>query len=151
MTTALPAHLGQFEIELKRMAQRRTIYTLIGIAAAAMVVTFGVGVANEQNAGSLSRGMTNFFNYPADMIGQAWAAGWDWPPLLVKHFPDLLATINMGLFSTFDGFIFAVILSCLASNNLMRNGAVVQATRRFLYLCRSFLELSLHSHSPYLM
>lgn len=151
MTTALPAHLGQFEIELKRLARRRTVYTLIGIAAAAMVVSFGVGVANEQNAGSFSRGMTNFFHYPADMIGEAWAAGWDWPPLLVKYFPELLATINMALFSTFVGFVFAIVLSCLASRNLMRNVAVVQATRRFLDLCRSFPELIIAMIFLYLM
>lgn len=141
MTTALPAQLARFEVDLKRMARQRAVYTLIAVAAAAAVVVFGVGVANESNAGSFGRGMTNFFKYPADMLSEAWAAGWDWPPLLAKYFPDLLSTINMALFSTFIGFLFAIVLSCVASTNLVRNQAVVYGVRRLLDLFRSFPEL----------
>ena len=150
-SVALPGHLQALEDRLHTLERQRAIYTLIGIAATALVVWFGIKVANEQNASPFSQGISKFFDYPADMIAEAWEAGWSWPPLLVKYFPELLATFNMALFSTFLGFCFAVILSCFASANLIKNPWVVQFVRRFLDITRSFPELVIAMIFLYLM
>ncbi len=147
----LPAHLMDVETELHRMARRRTTYTLLGLAAIALIFILGIGVANEYNAGSFWRGMANFWDYPADMIAEAWAAGWDWPPLLAKYFPELLSTVNMALFSTFIGFCGAIVLSCFASKNLIKNPAIVYGVRRAMDLMRSFPELVIAMIFLYLM
>lgn len=151
MAHALPAHLEYLEVNLHKLARTRALYSLIAIAAVAVIFTFGIGVANEYNAGSFWRGMANFWNYPVDMIGEAWEAGWDWPPLLAKYFPELLATFNMALFSTFIGFCGALILACFASKNLVRNQTVVYGVRRALDLMRSFPELVIAMIFLYLM
>lgn len=122
-------------------AGRRRIYTLIGIGAVALTVYAGVTVASDANATPFSHGIVKIFDYPIDMIAEAWASGWKWPDLVVKHIPDLLSTLNMALFSTFLGFCFAAVLACFASQNLIRNTMIVGTVRRILDLMRSFPEL----------
>ncbi|MEM9045010.1 MAG: phosphonate ABC transporter, permease protein PhnE [Pseudomonadota bacterium] len=150
-TNVLPAHLQQLELELHRSAKTRALYTMLGIGITALIVFFGVGIANEYNAGSFSRGMEQFFDYPFDMIADAWASGWKWWGLLIKHMPELFATINMALFSTFIGFVFALVLACFASANLIKNQSIVLFTRRALDLMRSFPELVIAMIFLYLM
>lgn len=150
-TSLLPAHLEQVEVNLKAMARQRVLYSLLGIGGTITVVVLGIGIAEDNNAGSFSRGIENFFNYPSDMISEAWEAGWNWPPLLGKYVPEMLATINMAFFSTFIGFIFAIVLSCFASKNLVKNQVIVQTTRRILDICRSFPEIVIAMIFLYLM
>lgn len=151
MSVVLPDHLRELEENLRALERQRFIYTLLGIGAVIFVVSFGVHVANEYNAGSFSRGISNFFDYPADMIGEAWEAGWAWWPLLIKHVPELISTFNMALFSTFIGFCCALVLSCFASSNLISNPWIVSFTRRMLDLFRSFPELVIAMIFLYLM
>lgn len=147
----LPGHLTELEARLRQLERQRFVYTLLGIGITALIVWFGVKVANEQNASPFSQGISRFFDYPMDMIGEAYEAGWAWPPLLLKYFPDLLATFNMALFSTFLGFCFAIVLSCFASANLIRSVWVVQLTRRVLDIARAFPELVIAMIFLYLM
>jgi phosphonate transport system permease protein len=147
----LPAHLSELEARLRQLERQRFLYTLLGIGVTALIVWVGVKVANEQNASPFSQGISKFFDYPLDMIGEAYQAGWNWPPLLLKHFPDLIATFNMALFSTLVGFCFATVLSCFASANLIRNPWVVQFTRRILDIARAFPELVVAMIFLYLM
>ena len=137
----LPAHLTQLEVELKNMARLRLIYSVIAIGITALIIITGVKVANDYNAGSFTRGIDNFFDYPADMISEAWEAGWSWWPLLIKHMPEMMSTINIALFSTFVSFCLALILACFASKNLVKNEWIVMVVRRILDLARSFPEL----------
>lgn len=151
MSITIPAHLSDLDTQLHRMGRQRAVYSLLLIGAACLIVVTGVGVANEYNAGSFSRGIDRFFDYPLDMFAEAWAAGWNWPPLLLTYTPDLLSTFNMALFSTFIGFCGAVVLSCFASKNLIRNQSVVYFTRRLMDITRSFPELIIAMVFLYLM
>lgn len=137
----LPSHLQQLEHNLKAMARQRMLYTFLAIGVVLLILYSGIDLANARNASSFWTGLPNIFKFPADMITEAYERGWDWFPLLGKHFPELLSTINMAFFSTFAGFCFAVILSCFASKNLVKNQWIVQTTRRMLDLFRSFPEL----------
>lgn len=150
-TVILPDHLEQLERNLKTLERQRLIYTVLGLVALVLVAWFGINVANEANASPFSSGIGKIFDYPIDMIREAWAAGWSWPPLLLKYFPELLATFNMALFSTFIGFCCALVLACLASTTLMPNPWVVQITRRSLDIMRSFPELVIAMVFLYLM
>lgn len=147
----LPAHLQQVEENLHRMARKRTLYTLIGILAVVAIVGSGVTVANEYNAGSFQRGIDNFFDYPVDMIREAFEKGWAFWPLLLKYLPDLILTFNMAVFSTVIGFVLAAALAFCASRNVVGNPVIVQTTRRFMDICRSFPELVIAMVFLYLM
>lgn len=147
----LPPHLQTVEDNLHAMARRRTIYTLISIAAVVAIVMSGVTVANEYNAGSFQRGIDNFFDYPVDMVTEAWEAGWSFWPTMASYVPDLLLTINMALFATVLSFVVSVPLAFVASRNVMGNGFVVMVVRRMLDLFRSFPELIIAMVFLYLM
>ena len=151
MPAVLPAHLEQLEINLKHMARLRAVYTTIFIAVTALVVVFGINLANELNASPFSQGFSKLFDYPIDMIAKAWEAGWSWWPLLLEYLPELVATFNMALFSTFVGFCFALVLACLASKNIVKNPIIVTVTRRFLDAARSFPELVIAAIFLFLM
>jgi len=140
-SAVLPDHLLVFEERLHQLERQRAIYTLLGIGITALIIWFGVNVANEANASPFSQGIAKIFDFPIDMVGEAWEAGWNWPPLLVKYLPELISTLNIAFFSTFLGFCFAIVLSCFASANLIKNPLIVQLVRRFLDIARSFPEL----------
>lgn len=151
MPAALPEHVQLIEKNLRKLNQIRAVYSAIGIGTTALVILSGVTVANNYNAGSFGRGIANFFDYPVDLFREAYAAGWSWFDLLFEYMPDLFSTINMALFSTGIGTIFAVLLSLFSSQNLIKNQLIVNSTRRFIDLCRSFPELVIAMIFLYLM
>lgn len=150
-TSSLPPHLIEIENQLNALARTRMIYTLIFIAAIVILTVTGVTMAEARNAGSFSRGIDNFFDYPVDLFVEAFETGWAWWGLLLKHLPELINTINLALFSTFLGFIFAVVLSLVASKNLIQSAFWVGFARRTLDIMRSFPELVIAMVFLYLM
>lgn len=151
MSAVLPQHIQQLEDNLHRMSRMRLLYSLLAIGITVFIVTSGITVANNYNAGSFSRGIQNFFDYPVDLFREAFEAGWSWFGLLLHYMPDLLSTINMALFSTSLGAVFAVILSVFSSKNLISNPYIVNSVRRLMDLCRSFPELVIAMIFLYLM
>lgn len=148
---SLPPHLLEIEKQLNNMARTRMLYTLIFLAAIVVLTVTGVTMAEARNAGSFARGIDNFFDYPVDLFREAFEAGWAWWPLLIKHLPELISTINLAIFSTFLGFVFAVVLSLVASKNLIQSAFWVAFARRTLDLMRSFPELVIAMIFLYLM
>ncbi|MEO0822129.1 MAG: phosphonate ABC transporter, permease protein PhnE [Pseudomonadota bacterium] len=152
MVAILPEHLGQLETELKRIQRRKTVYTVLGIAVAAAVALIGVDMANSANATPFSQGITKIFDFPLDMMAMSYELGFTrWLSRVVEFVPDLILTLNMALLSTLLGFIFAIVMACFASRNIMRNTAVVIFTRRLLDLFRSFPEIVIALIFLYLM
>lgn len=151
MSAVLPQHIQQLEDNLHRMSRMRMLYSGLAIGITLLIVTSGITVANNYNAGSFSRGIQNFFDYPVDLFREAFDAGWSWFGLLFHYMPDLLSTINMALFSTSVGALFAVILSVFSSKNLISNPYIVNSVRRLMDLCRSFPELVIAMIFLYLM
>lgn len=152
MTAILPQHLNSLEIELKTLQRRKTIYTLIGIATTALIVVFGIDMANNANATPFSDGFRKIFDFPRDMFSMAWELGFThWLSRVAQFFPDLLITINMALLATFLGFVTAMVLACFASQNLIRSKSVVFFTRRMLDFFRSFPEIVIALIFLYLM
>jgi len=151
MPEHLPKTLHTLEANLKKMARTRLIYSLLFIAFTVWIISTGVIIAEDSNAGSFQRGLDSFFDYPLDLFEEARDAGWGWPPLLVKHFPELLSTINMALFSTAVGFVFALVFAVFGSKNLVKNNTVVTVSRRCMDLFRSLPELVIAMIFLYLM
>ncbi len=152
MVAILPEHLVQLETELKRLQRRKTTYTVIGIALAAAVALIGIDMANSANATPFSQGIAKIFDFPLDMLAMSYELGFSrWLARVWEFAPDLVLTLNMALLSTLLGFVFAMIMACFASRNIMRNSAVVIVTRRLLDLFRSFPEIVIALVFLYLM
>ncbi|MEL6233011.1 MAG: phosphonate ABC transporter, permease protein PhnE [Pseudomonadota bacterium] len=152
MTAILPEHLSSLETELRSLQRRKTIYTMIGITVTALVVLFGIDMANTANATPFSQGIVKIFDFPIDMFVLSQELGFErWLSRVAEYVPDLILTLNMALLSTFLGFVTAVVLACFASQNIVRNKAVVTFTRRVMDLLRSFPEIVIALVFLYLM
>ena len=139
------------EKNLKAMAFKRLIYSFISILAILLLLSSGLIIAEENNAGSFQRGLNKFFDYPVDLFKEAFESGWNWYAYVLKYLPDLISTINMAFFSTLFGAIFALLLSLLASKNLIKNSYIVSFSRRTMDILRSFPELVIAMIFLYLM
>lgn len=139
------------EKNLKAMAFKRLIYSFISILAILFLLSSGLIIAEENNAGSFQRGLNKFFDYPVDLFKEAFESGWNWYAYVLKYLPDLISTINMAFFSTLFGAIFALLLSLLASKNLIKNSYIVSFSRRTMDILRSFPELVIAMIFLYLM
>ena len=139
------------EKNLKAMAFKRLIYSFISILAILFLLSSGLTIAEENNAGSFQRGLSKFFDYPVDLFKEAFESGWRWYAYVFKYLPDLISTINMAFFSTLFGAIFALLLSLFASKNLIKNQYIVTLSRRTMDILRSFPELVIAMIFLYLM
>ena len=152
MAHALPDHLFKLEEELHRLQRNKTIYTVLGIGITALIFIFGIDMANSANATPFSQGFRNLFAFPRDMIALSYELGFQkWASRFPEFIPALLNTINMALLSTFLGAIFAVVLACLGSANIVKNPWIVGFVRRMMDLFRSFPEIIIALFLLYLM
>lgn len=139
---------AQYEIA----ERRRRVYTGLLLILLVLMLIGGVRIAEEANSGSLLAGLPKAFDYPYDILSQAYAKGWGfWRiPFTVQHpengiqhtyFHYLIETINMAVVSTLIGFSLGSFISILASRNLVKNRTIVWITRRITDVARAFPEI----------
>lgn len=141
MSLAVPNHLSVIELELKRQTKMRGVYSLTIFVALVLFIILGFETANEANSGGFLQGFSQLLDFPIDIIKMSFDAGWGWFYLLVEYFPALMETIHMAILATFIGFVGAVVVSLLASQNLVKNKTAVSFMRRVMDFSRAFPEL----------
>ena len=141
MSLSAPNHLTMIELELKRQTKMRAVYSLTIFIALVLFVILGFETANEANSGGFLQGFSQLLDFPIDIIKMSFDAGWGWFYLLVEYFPALMETIHMAVLATFIGFVGAVVVSLLASQNLVKNKIAVSFMRRAMDFSRAFPEL----------
>ena len=141
MSLSAPNHLSLIELELKRQTKMRAVYSLTIFIALVIFVILGFETANEANSGGFLQGFSQLLDFPIDIIKMSFDAGWGWFYLLVEYFPALMETIHMAVLATFIGFVGAVVVSLLASQNLVKNKTAVSFMRRVMDFSRAFPEL----------
>lgn len=126
-------------LDLRRTRLR---YSGLTVAIAALVLVWGLWRADGMNSGGFLVGLPMFFDYPAQIVGEAWEAGLGaMLGLMVRHFPSLIETLNIAFVATILGGLVATVLSLLASANLGAPGPVIWITRRAMDIMRAFPEL----------
>ena len=143
MVSAAPAHLKQIEIDLHKQTRIRAIYSIGIVLALIIFVVLGFESADEANSGGFIQGFSQLLDFPFEIIRLSVGAGWGWFPLLGQYLPALIETFHMAMLATFIGFIGAVIVSLLASQNLVKNKFVVSFMRRIMDVSRAFPEIVL--------
>ena len=141
MLLSAPNHLSLIELELKRQTKMRAVYSLTIFIALVLFVILGFEAANEANSGGFLQGFSQLLDFPIDIIKMSFDAGWEWFYLLGEYFPALMETIHMAVLATFIGFVGALVVSLLASQNLVKNKIAVSFMRRVMDFSRAFPEL----------
>jgi phosphonate transport system permease protein len=126
-------------LDLRRTRLR---YSALTVGIALLVLVWGLWRADGMNSGGFIVGLPLFFDYPAQIVREAWEAGAvEMARLVVFYFPSLIETLNIAFVATILGAIFAVALSLMASRNLEVPGPVIWITRRAMDIMRAFPEL----------
>ncbi|MEQ8335652.1 phosphonate ABC transporter, permease protein PhnE [Nisaea sp.] len=127
--------------EVIALEGRRRLYTGLSLALLLAIVLSGYSEASSLNSGGFLQGLSKFFDYPAQIVMQAWDQGWGFWALFPKFLPALIETLNIAAVATLIGAVFAMILSLLSSRNLEVPGAVIPVVRRIMDIMRAFPEL----------
>ncbi|PJK30234.1 phosphonate ABC transporter, permease protein PhnE [Minwuia thermotolerans] len=130
-----------FHEELLRMKRRRQLYSMAVVAIVAAVIVAGYGQANSMNSGGFLSGLQQFFDYPGEIVVEAWQAGPAFFGLLIRFLPALIETLNIAAVATILGGLAAVIFAFLGASNLNVWPPAVPVARRLMDLLRAFPEL----------
>lgn len=121
--------------------RRKRLYSFIALIIFAALMVSGFNTAAARNGGSFWGGIDNFFDYPADVVGEAAEKFAELPAHFVTYFPALVETVNIAAVSTLIGALFAIILSLLSTRGLARFPKMVGVFRRMMDIMRAVPEI----------
>ncbi|MGR3484980.1 MAG: phosphonate ABC transporter, permease protein PhnE [Paracoccaceae bacterium] len=121
----------QSELRAKR------VWTGVGVAIFALLMVAGFLSANDRNAGGFWNGLPNVFDFPADVVSEAWENAADLPGLLLHYMPSLLETVNIAAAATLIGTLAGGALALMVTRGLAPVGWLVLPVRRLLDTLRA--------------
>ena len=128
--------------ELLAMRRRRQLYSFGSVLMVLAILGFGFEESNRLNSGNFLDGLSRFFDYPGEIVGEAWESGLvAMLGLMWKYLPALIETLNIAFVATILGGLLAVLLSFGSTRNLDVPGWVIPLTRRTMDVMRAFPEL----------
>jgi phosphonate transport system permease protein len=133
--------LARIETEIFAQERRRRLYTGLMVVLLVAVLVAGYGQANSMNSGGFLTGLSQFFDYPGEIVIEAWEAGPAFFGLLIEFLPALLETLNIALTATLLGGALAMLLAFVSTRTLDVPGWVVAPVRRLMDVMRAFPEL----------
>lgn len=140
-TASGPGSLDQIQTDYMTMVSRKRLYSGIMLSIFVLLMVSGFNTAESRNGGSFIGGLDNFFDYPAEVVSEAWRNRANIPDLIVEHFPALIETVNIAAVSTLVGGLFAIILSLLSTRGLARFPHLIGFFRRIMDITRAVPEI----------
>ncbi|MBU2645790.1 MAG: phosphonate ABC transporter, permease protein PhnE [bacterium] len=132
----------KFKAEIIALEKKRQLYSALVIFVVLAVLIGGYGISNELNSGSFIKGLTQFFDYPWEIVREAWDSGTGFLSLLVRFLPALMETLNIAGAASLIGCGIAVVLAFLGSSNLgVKPPVIIPMVRRIMDGMRAFPEL----------
>lgn len=127
--------------EILHLEKRRRLYTGVMILVTAAVIIAGYGQANSMNSGGFISGLSKFFDYPGEIVIEAWQSGGEFFLLLIKFLPALIETLNIALVATILGGAAAMMMAFLSTRGLDVWPWAIPIVRRSMDFMRAFPEL----------
>lgn len=123
------------------MVRRKRMYGGILLVFFIAVMVSGWMLSEERNAGDFWPGVPQVFDFPAEVLSEAWTNSANLPGLLWDHFPALIETINIAAVATLIGALAAMALSLLATRGLARWPRLIPVFRRTMDALRAIPEI----------
>lgn len=135
MTTA------SYKSEYIKFTQLRRLYS--GIIALVLILLFfgGFYTADRRNAGGFFDGLPKFFDFPVEVISEAWSEIDGLPALLWQYIPSLVETVNIAAVATLMGAIIGLLLSLFSTRGLAFWPAGIPLFRRSMDIMRAMPEI----------
>jgi phosphonate transport system permease protein len=133
LSTATEAYLA--------MNRRKRLYS--GVLLLLFIVTMASGwrISEERNAGDFLPGVGHLFDFPSEVLSEAWRDRVNLPGYFVEFFPSLIETINIAAVATLVGGLIAAFLSLLASRGIARWPRLIPVFRRIMDALRAIPEI----------
>lgn len=122
-------------------ARRKQLYSGLLIALFALMMLSGFRLAEERNAGDFLPGLSQVFDFPAEVLSEGWANRANIPGYVAQFFPSLVETVNIAAASTLIGALIAMVLGLLATRGLARWPRLIPLFRRLLDAMRAIPEI----------
>jgi phosphonate transport system permease protein len=129
--------------EIVRLEQRRRVYSMLTILIVVLILVSGYTQAESMNSGGFLKGMSQFLDYPGDVMEEAWASGWAFWGIVWEFMPALIETLNIAATATILGGVLAVVFAFLSTRNLDVWPPLIPLARRSMDIMRAFPELIL--------
>lgn len=139
--TGAPQSVGSIQASYMAQVQRRRLYSGLALLIFVVLMVSGFNVADARNAGGFWDGLHRIFDYPADVLSEAWEKRAELPGLMAKYFPALIETINIAAVSTLIGAIGGLFLSLLGTRGLARWPRLIPVFRRISDIMRAVPEI----------
>jgi phosphonate transport system permease protein len=101
----------------------------------------GFILADDRNAGGFWDGLPQTFDFPSEVIAEAWEHRQNLPGLFLDHVPALVETLNIAGVSTIAGGLAAMVLALLSTRGLARWPRMIPLFRRAMDALRAVPEI----------
>ena len=123
------------------LTRRKRMYGGILILIFLALMVSGFRLADDRNAGGFWDGIHMFFDFPSEVVAEAWQKRANLPELFWKFAPSLIETVNIAAVSTLLGALVAMVVSLLATRGLARFPRLIPLFRRMLDGMRAIPEI----------
>jgi phosphonate transport system permease protein len=123
------------------LVRRRRMYGGILLVFFIAFMASGWWLADTRNAGGFRDGLPQVFDFPSEVLSEAWVKRALLPGLLWDHVPALIETVNIAAVATLAGALAAVALSLLATRGLARWPRLIPVFRRSMDALRAIPEI----------
>ncbi|UYV37822.1 phosphonate ABC transporter, permease protein PhnE [Rhodobacteraceae bacterium D3-12] len=123
------------------LTRRKRTYNTILIALFVALMVSGFVTADNRNAGSFVAGWHNFFDFPAEVLGEASQKLIEFPGHFVRFLPALIETVNIAGAATLFGALFAILFSLLSTRGLALWPWAIPVFRRMMDIMRAVPEI----------
>lgn len=123
------------------LVRRRRMYSGLLIVIFVALMVSGFNVAASRNAGGFWEGLPQFFDFPRDVVVEAWDQRARLPEFLWEALPSLIETINIAGTATLIGAIGGGFMSLLSTRGLAPFPRLVPVFRRLSDVMRAFPEI----------
>ncbi len=134
-------HPGGPQAGYLAMVRRRRLYgSVLAILFFALMAS-GFHLADARNAGGFWQGLHQVFDFPAEVVREAWAKRANLPGLFFKFVPSMIETINIAAVSTLLGGGAAIVLALLSTRGLARWPRLIWVFSRLMDGLRAVPEI----------
>jgi phosphonate transport system permease protein len=123
------------------MVRRKRMYGGILLVIFVALMVSGWSVAEDRNAGGFLEGLHQIFDFPAEVLAEAWEKRALLPGIFFAHVPALIETLNIAAVATLIGGLAAMALSLLATRGLARWPRLIPVFRRTMDALRAIPEI----------
>lgn len=121
--------------------QRKRVYGGILLILFVSLMAAGFRTADSRNAGSFVDGWHRIFDYPAEVLSEAWTEIAQLPGHMITFTPALIETLNIAGAATLIGTVVGTFLSLMATRGMALWPSLIPLFRRISDIFRAIPEI----------